>query len=94
MTLVDHRINSRCPHCAATSTGAIGASLTDHDGPVVGDANVCLYCHELSVFDFEMELRRPTESERIEFLLNDEVRRAIQAVTLMPRWLYPDQPDA
>ena len=93
MNLIDHRINSRCPHCAVLATGALGASLTDHDGPAVGDVNVCFYCHEVSVFDFEMELRRPTESERIAYLLCDDVRRAIQAVTAMPKWPHPDQVD-
>ena len=91
MTMIDHRVNSRCPFCAARATGALGMPGSD-ERPRPDDINVCFYCHEVSIWDDEMELRRPTEGERISALLHDETRKAIQAVTAMPKWPHPDHP--
>jgi len=48
-----------CPICGSENDHATG-----HGAPKPGDASICLFCGEVSIFAKEGGLREPTEYER------------------------------
>ena len=67
-----------CPYCGAVVDMASNVGGTDR--PAEGDATICLYCREVSVFDKNLLLRRPSEDERSELLANPDIQRVLRVV--------------
>lgn len=61
-----------CPYCAAT-LNAWGAAhgLT----PSPGDGTFCVYCAALLIYDPNMRPRKPTGSERAEWMADPDVQK-------------------
>ena len=65
-----------CPYCGALHDRHTAA---DRKGgpPVEGDAAVCFTCAGVSVYNADGSQRKPTESERAEFMTDPDVQKAV-----------------
>lgn len=63
---------SLCPYCAATlDAWGTTQGLT----PSPGDGTFCVYCAALLIYDPDMRPRKPTDSERAEWMADPDVRK-------------------
>ena len=69
---------STCPYCGHDVDFA--ANAVRAGAPVPGDVTVCIKCAAPSVFDDDLQLRKPGPIEALALLEDDDVKRVRQAV--------------
>ena len=74
--------DDRCPYCNRKVNRASNA--TDNDiGPEVGDIAICLYCHNICVFDEGLKRRQATKEELAEVSKNPDLQSALRAARMV-----------
>lgn len=68
-----------CPHCSRSSNMVMG-DLGAGGGPEAGDYNICVYCRQVSIYNDDFTVRRPTGEELIEFLKDNVPEGLLEAV--------------
>lgn len=71
-----------CPYCADLHDCAQG--VIDGEAPKDGDANVCIKCARISIYDSSVTgfLRVPTDDEMAELAGNQDILRVVRSVRL------------
>ena len=64
-----------CPFCGRAVNRT--ASFFNDTRPSPGDVSICAYCVQISLFDGNLNLRRPTPEEFTALLEDDQMRREI-----------------
>lgn len=83
MAAVGEGVSTVCPDCGAVIEMA---TAVDESVPAAGDVSICLACRSLGVFTGNgLEVRRPTADELDMYLANPEVRKHVNAATLVSR---------
>lgn len=72
---------TECPYCGKVND--LASSFKGKEKPEPGDISICIKCAGILVFDEELRIRRPTDSELINIQTSQswsEVAKVIQAV--------------
>jgi hypothetical protein len=74
-------VSPRCWSCKSPNDCHDGARA--EDVPATGDVSLCFYCRRIGIFvetDNGLEIRRPTDEERLEIETRPGVRQALGAM--------------
>lgn len=77
----DYRVLT-CPHCGAKLNRTAGVAKAGKPQPKLqeGAVTMCFACGEWSVFDANLDMRKPTEDELAEIALNPVAQKLREAM--------------
>lgn len=83
--IVRHWVRHRCPHCG-TEQSAVASS--EHiEGPQADDATICINCTNLSIFNKDGSVRKPTLRELATHRNDPDIDRMVVMAKLAKRAL-------
>lgn len=74
----DHALATRCPFCSRHNPIQSAVDSDYAEPPHEGDVGLCIGCGGIALFDVELQLRKPTDRERLELDVDPEVQLAVQ----------------
>ena len=85
-------VPTSCPYCGCEVTGAFaGNDPSEKEGALPGTATVCIGCTEVSIFDADMHLRRPSPEELATLQCQwDQIESMRLAIVLAKAGAAPD----
>lgn len=88
----DHQLDTHCPFCGRHNPLQSAIDSAYAEPPHEGDVGICFSCGGIALFDVELQLRKPTDRERMELSYDPEVQIAVQswremdAIRTKERW--------
>jgi len=68
--------DAHCSYCDRLLDRALASDGVSRPAP--GDISICMYCTKVNIWTDDLQLRKPTEQERVEMLKNPKLRAEIR----------------
>jgi hypothetical protein len=74
-------MDKTCPFCQRVTDEQLAVGGAEKETPSPGDATICFYCWEMSVFDQDMSLKKPTPEDEASIAAQPEVPKIRRMIT-------------